>query len=128
MLDGNTLNGLGFPVPVRATCDGQSSSCRVDPVSSLVNDNATLIDQVKDALLPNQPPSLLWVAPSNGSEPLKSSIDVVATFPKTTSDNATYYCCNIYSATGNATITAARSAPKLVKVVPQAIISYPTYE
>jgi hypothetical protein len=128
VLRDNTVNGLRFPVPVDATCNGDSSSCTLDTVDLLVNNNATLVNQVRGALLSNQPPNLIWVEAWEHSEALKSSINAIATFPETAAHNATYYCCNIYSAIGNATITTTRSSPKYVKGYPSGILGIPVYE
>jgi hypothetical protein len=119
---------LRFPVMPNTACNGTTGSCWLKPVDSLVYDNASLIDQVNDALLPDQAPTLIWIAPFNGSEALRNSINVVVTFPTTTTGGPVYYCCNIYSAIGNASITASRNLPKLVTGLPPGVLDIPIYD
>ena len=121
------VTSLLFPI-MSHNCEGLSGSCLFEPVDSLVNDNATLIDQVKDALSPHRAPTLIWIEPSRDSEVLRNSISVVVTFPTTTVGKSLYYCCNIYSAIGITKITSSRNMPKLVTGSPPGVLGIPIYD
>lgn len=90
-------------------------------------DNSTVIDTIQKLLMTGSPPTLTWIDSAFLMNASDSTINVVATFPSTSSTDAAIYCCSIDSRVAQTTISGSRHTPKLITGEPDGWTHFGTF-
>jgi hypothetical protein len=81
--------------------------------------NETVVDRVTALLKAGAPPNLIWIDDPMLVAATSGTMNVIATFPETTSSEAAIYCCTIDSRLTPTEISTSRNHVKIVNGEPE---------